>query len=174
MIDAEPAARLSDAASCGPHIKEQSPMTTRPSLLRSIPFWLLIVGSLATVVSGAWILVTTTGSMTAGLTAQTATTADVYVGQIVAIFGSILIATGLLGLALALVLAVVRSLVPAPSVEIVEPIDWNDEDEVVEIVEPVVESPAPAENVVAEPVVAEPVVAEPVVEKPVDEETTTR
>ena len=25
-------------------------MTTRPSLLRSIPFWLLIVGSLATVV----------------------------------------------------------------------------------------------------------------------------
>ena len=140
-------------------------MTTRPSLLRSIPFWLLIVGSLATVVSGAWILVTTTGSMTAGLTAQTATTADVYVGQIVAIFGSILIATGLVGLALALVLAVVRSLVPAPAVEIVEPIDWNDEDEVVEVVE----SPAPAEDAVVEPVVAE-----PVIEKPVDEETTTR
>ena len=72
--------------------------------------------------------------MTAGLAAQTATTADVYVGQIVAIFGGILIATGLIGLALALVLGVVRSLVPAPAVEIVEPIDWNDEDEVVEVV----------------------------------------
>ena len=132
-------------------------MTTRPSLLRSIPFWLLIVGSLATVVAGAWILVTTTGSMTTGLTAQTATTADVYVGQIVAIFGGILIATGLLGLALALVLGVIRSLVPVAAVEIVEPIDWNNEDEVVEVVEPA----AAAEPVVeTEAVVA----AEPVVE----------
>ena len=159
-------------------------MTTRPSLLRSIPFWLLIVGSLATVVSGAWILVTTTGSMTAGLTAQTATTADVYVGQIVAIFGGILIATGLLGLALALVLGVVRSLVPAPAVEIVEPIDWNNEDEVVEVAaaEPVVETEAtPSPYVVAEPVVAaepvvetEPVLAEAVADKSADEETTAR
>jgi len=151
-------------------------MTTRPSLLRSIPFWLLIVGSLATVVAGAWILVTTTGSMTTGLTAQTATTADVYVGQIVAIFGGILIATGLLGLALALVLGVIRSLVPVAAVEIVEPIDWNNEDEVVAVVEPaaaaepVVETePAPAEDVVAETVVAE-----PVADKSVDEETATR
>jgi len=151
-------------------------MTTRPSLLRSIPFWLLIVGSLATVVAGAWILVTTTGSMTAGLTAQTATTADVYVGQIVAIFGGILIATGLLGLALALVLGVIRSLVPVAAAEIVEPIDWNNEDEVVAVVEPaaaaepVVETePAPAEDVVAETVVAE-----PVADKSVDEETATR
>ena len=128
-------------------------MTTRPSLLRSIPFWLLIVGSLATVVSGAWILVTTTGSMTTGLTAQTATTADVYVGQIVAIFGGILIATGLIGLALALVLAVVRRLIPAPAVEVAEPIDWNNEAEAVEVVaaEPAVETEAaPAEDVVAE------------------------
>ena len=161
-------------------------MTTRPSLLRSIPFWLLIVGSLATIVYGAWILVTTTGSMTTSLTAQTATTADVYVGQIVAIFGGILIATGLLGLALALVLGVVRSLVPAPAVEIVEPIDWNNEDEVVEVAaaQPVVETEAAASPyVAAEPVVApEPVVAaEPVAEteavvadKSVDEETPTR
>jgi len=58
-------------------------MTTRPSLLRSIPFWLLIVLSLATVVYGAWLFIVTTGSMTTGLAAQTATTADVYVGQII-------------------------------------------------------------------------------------------
>jgi hypothetical protein len=175
MIDSEPAERLSDAAFCGsPHIKEQSPMTTRPSLLRSIPFWLLIVGSLATVVYGAWILVTTTGTMTTGLAAQTATTADVYVGQIVAIFGGVLVGTGLIGLALALVLGVIRSLIPAPAAEIVEPIDWNDEEEVVVAeaapvvaAEPLVE----AEPVAAEPVVAE---AEPVAEKPADEETPTR
>ena len=135
-------------------------MTTRPSLLRSIPFWLLIVLSLATVVYGAWLFIVTTGSMTAGLAAQTATTADVYVGQIIAIIGGILIGTGLLGLALALVLAVLRSLIPAPAVEIVEPIDWNDEAEVV-----VTE---------AAPVVAAPVVAAPVDDKPVDEENITR
>jgi hypothetical protein len=129
-------------------------MTTRPSLLRSIPFWLLIVLSLATVVYGAWLLIVTTGSMTAGLAAQTATTADVYVGQIIAIIGGILIGTGLLGLALALVLAVLRSLIPAPAAEIVEPIDWNDQDEVVEV--------------------NEVVIAEPVADKPVGDETTTR
>ena len=137
-------------------------MTTRPSLLRSIPFWLLIVLSLATVVYGAWLFIVTTGSMTTGLAAQTATTADVYVGQIIAIIGGILIGTGLLGLALALVLGVLRSLIPAPAVEIVEPIDWNDEAEVV------VTEAAPAA------VVAEPVVAAPVDDKPVDEENITR
>lgn len=108
-------------------------MTTRPRLIRSIPFWLLIVGSLATIAYGAWILITTTGSMTAALTAQTATTSDVYVGQIVAIFGGILVATGLIGLALALVLGVVRSLVATPVaevVEVVEPVEWTDEDAV--------------------------------------------
>ena len=136
-------------------------MTTRPSLLRSIPFWLLIVGSLATVVYGAWILVTTTGTMTTALAAQTATTADVYVGQVIAIIGGILIGTGLLGLALALVLAVLRSLIPAPALEVVEP---------AAAAEPVVETePAPAEDVVAETVVAE-----PVADKSVDEETATR
>ena len=137
-------------------------MTTRPSLLRSIPFWLLIVLSLATVVYGAWLFIVTTQSMTAGLAAQTATTADVYVGQIIAIIGGILIGTGLLGLALALVLAALRSLIPAPAVEIVEPIDWNDEEEVV------------ATEVAPATVVAEPVAAAPVDHKPVDEENITR
>jgi hypothetical protein len=159
-------------------------MTTRPSLLRSIPFWLLIVLSLATVVYGAWLFVVTTGSMTAGLAAQTATTADVYVGQVIAIIGGILIGTGLLGLALALVLAVLRSLIPAPAAEIVEPIDWNDEDEVVvaEAAPVVAAEPAAASSpgVAAEPVVeagpvAAPVLAEPVAaDKPAGDENITR
>jgi hypothetical protein len=148
-------------------------MTTRPSLVRSIPFWLLIVLSLATVVYGAWLFIVTSQSMATVMAAQTATPADVYVGQIIAILGAILIGTGLLGLALALVLAALRSLIPAPAVEIVEPIDWNDENEVAPVTEVVVAEPVVAEPVVAEPVVAEPVAA-PAADKPNGDENTTR
>ena len=50
-------------------------MTTRPSLVRSIPFWILIVGSLATSAVGAWLARhDDSASMTTGLTAGTATT----------------------------------------------------------------------------------------------------
>jgi len=104
-------------------------MTTRPSLLRSIPFWLLVVGSVAISAVGAWILTGRIGTMTTSLTDGSATPADVYVGQVVAIFGGILVATGLIGLALAAVVGVVRSFVPAQVVEFVEPIDWTEEDE---------------------------------------------
>lgn len=119
-------------------------MTTRPSLLRSIPFWVLIAGSLATSAVGAWLLTSTTGSMTTGLTDGTATTADVYVGQVVAIAGAILIATGLVGLALALVLGAVRSLIPAQVVEAVEPMEWAMDD--------IEDDEAPAQVVAGEPV----------------------
>ena len=40
-----------------PPIEEYS-MTVRPSLVRSIPFWILLVGSLATSAFGAWLAVT--------------------------------------------------------------------------------------------------------------------
>ena len=33
-------------------------MTTRPPLARSIPFWVLLVGSVATTAVGAWLVVT--------------------------------------------------------------------------------------------------------------------
>ena len=99
-----PGERLTDAAL--PRLtshKEHSPMTTRPSLLRSIPFWILLVGSLATAAVGAWLTVDKLAVMSVGLTAGTATPVDVYVGQVWAIIGGILLATGILGLALALV-----------------------------------------------------------------------
>src|SRR6478735_7088861 len=104
-------------------------MTVRPSLVRSIPFWILLVGSLATSVFGAWLAVTTLGTMSTALTAGTATPVDVYVGQVWAIVGGILIATGVLGLALVLVLGVLRSFVPVTDVEIIEALDWSDDDE---------------------------------------------
>jgi hypothetical protein len=124
-------------------------MTVRPSLVRSIPFWILLVGSVATIAFGAWLSVTTLGTMSTALTAGTATPVDVYVGQVWAIVGGILIATGILGLGLVLVLGVLRSFVPVTDVEIIEAMDWSAEDDIDDAAEPVVVSEptaAAAEN----------------------------
>lgn len=104
-------------------------MSVRPSLVRSIPFWILLVGSLATSAFGAWLAVNTLGTMSVALTAGTATPVDVYVGQVWAIVGGILIATGIVGLGLALVVAVIRSFVPVTDFEIIEALDWTAEDD---------------------------------------------
>lgn len=129
-------------------------MSVRPSLVRSIPFWILIAGSLATSVFGLWLAIDKLGVMTDKLADGTATGLEVYVGQVWAIIGGVLVATGLVGLALALVLGVVRSFLAQPVVEVIAPIDWSDDDdadtevEVVAVVEqPVVESAAPVEPV---------------------------
>lgn len=135
-------------------------MTVRPSLVRSIPFWILLVGSLATSVFGAWLAVTTLGTMSTALTAGTATPVDVYVGQVWAIVGGVLIATGILGLALVLVLGVLRSFVPVTDVEIIEALDWSDDDELVADETPIASAPVATEPAaVAEPVVEEQPVA---------------
>lgn len=132
-------------------------MTVRPSLVRSIPFWLLLVGSVATIAFGAWLSVTTLGTMSTALTAGTATPVDVYVGQVWAIVGGILIATGILGLGLVLVLGVLRSFVPVTDVEIIEAMDWSAEDDIADADEPVVASEPAAATAENEPVaVAEP------------------
>lgn len=132
-------------------------MSARPSLVRSIPFWILIVGSLATSGFGLWLAIDKLGVMTATLADGTATGVEVYVGQVWAIVGGILVATGLVGLGLALVLGVARSFVPQPAVEVVEAIAWSDDADDVEIVdvvaapvdETVVEPAAPADEAVA-------------------------
>lgn len=130
-------------------------MANRPRLITSIPFWILIVGSLATAGFGAWILSDKIALMTTTLTDGSATGVDVYVGQSLAIAGAILLGVGLIGLALALTVAAARALVPVAAVEIVEPIDWATESDGVEALEgPDVEvattEPAPA---AAEPAV---------------------
>ena len=107
-------------------------MTVRPSLVRSIPFWILLVGSLATAAVGAWLTVDKLAVMSVGLTAGTATPVDVYVGQVWAIIGGILLATGILGLALTVVTAVIRSFVPVTDVEIIEALDWSDDEDSLE------------------------------------------
>ncbi|GAA3901820.1 dinucleotide-utilizing enzyme [Microbacterium invictum] len=93
-------------------------MNTRPRLIRRIPFWVLIVGSLASAAGGAYLLVTKLGTMDAGLLDGTATTSDVYVGQIWGVTGAILIGAGIVGLLLALSVASLRAFAPqAPAVD---------------------------------------------------------
>lgn len=110
-------------------------MSTRPRLSRSIPFWILIVGSLATSAGGAYLLVDKLGGMDARLTDGSATTNDVYVGQIWGVLGAILIGAGLIGFALALTVAALRTL-SAPATPAVE----------VEAASPEVEADAPVEE----------------------------
>jgi hypothetical protein len=122
-------------------------MTVRPSLVRSIPFWILLVGSVAVSAFGAWLAVTTLGTMSTALTDGTATPVDVYVGQVWAIGGGVLIATGVLGLALALVLAVLRSFVPVTDVELIEAMNWSADDEALVADEAADSAQAPAVEV---------------------------
>jgi len=119
-------------------------MNTRPSLLRSIPFWILVVASLISAAFGSWILKGKLDAMTATLTDGSATAVDVYVGPSIALLGAILIGVGALGILLALAVAAAASLRPKAAVEVVEPIDWSDE----ELVDTVAVS-GPAEEAVA-------------------------
>ena len=104
-------------------------MPTRPRLIRSIPFWGLVVVSVATIAGGWYITTDKLGSMTTTLTDGSATGVDVYVGQSIAQLGAILIGAGVIGILLALGVAAVSTLRPHAPVEVVEPIDWNSETE---------------------------------------------
>lgn len=103
-------------------------MPTRPRLVRSIPFWGLVLVSIATAVAGALLLVDKLGSMTTTLTDGSATGVDVYVGQSIAVLGAILLGAGVIGVLLALAVATAASLRPVAPVEIVGPIDWTAEE----------------------------------------------
>ncbi|SCY12359.1 hypothetical protein SAMN05216488_0686 [Microbacterium sp. LKL04] len=84
-------------------------MNTRPRLTRSIPFWVLVAGSLASSAAGAVVLMDKLGTMETALTAGTATGVEVYVGQVWAILGAILIGVGVIGLLLAFALGALRA-----------------------------------------------------------------
>lgn len=109
--------------------------TTR--LSRSIPFWVLVGGSVVAIAGGAYLLISKLTTMASTLTDGTATAVAVYAGQIWAVLGAILIGAGLVGLALALVLGALNSAVaPAADAVVVEP--W--EEDVVEVAAPVTAS----------------------------------
>nr|BFF11540.1 hypothetical protein GCM10025699_28430 [Microbacterium flavescens] len=98
-------------------------MSTRPRLVRSIPFWALLAASLATAVTGAVLLIDKLGVMTTTLTDGTATGVEVYVGQTVAVVGGILLGAGVLGVLITLAIAAAATLRPYAPVEVAQPLD---------------------------------------------------
>lgn len=96
------------------------------SLTRSIPFWALLVLSLAAVAVGGWLVWDKTSIMQTTLLDGTATNVEVYVGQAWITAGSGVLAAGVIGVLLALVLGAAKSLVPSAPV-VVEEIDWTAE-----------------------------------------------
>lgn len=103
-------------------------MAVRPRLFRSIPFWILIAGSLASVAYGAWLVVDKITLMNSTLLDGTATGVEVYGGQAWVTLGAVLVGAGLVGLVAALFLGALRSFAPTAPVEIVEPADWDAEE----------------------------------------------
>jgi len=102
-------------------------MNTRPRLVSSIPFWALLVVSLASLAYGLWIVLDKIGVMTATLVDQSATGVEVYAGQAWIVFGSAFVAAGVIGLVVTLAILTLQTLAPRPPVEVVETIAWTNE-----------------------------------------------
>ncbi len=107
-------------------------MTARPRLVRSVPYWALVVGSVAAGGVGLWLTLDKLGVMTASILDGSATGVEVYAGQSWAVLGSVLIGVGLIGLALALTLGVAASLVTRdePLVVVADTLDDDVIDEI--------------------------------------------
>ncbi|MFE1663230.1 hypothetical protein [Microbacterium sp. P02] len=104
-------------------------MSVRPRLIRSIPFWVLLIGSIASAALGTWLVLDKIGTMTSTITDGSATGVEVYAGQAWVTVGAGLLTAGLIGLVLVLTLAVVRSFLPAAVVEEIEIAASDDFDE---------------------------------------------
>ncbi len=100
-------------------------VAARADLRRSIPFWILLVGSLASAGVGTWLILDKISTMTTTLADGSATGVEVYAGQSWITVGGALLAAGLIGLVVVLALGVARSFVPAPAAEVVEVVDWT-------------------------------------------------
>jgi len=111
-------------------------MNTTPSLTRSIPFWILLVGSLASIAFGVWLTVDRLSVMTATLLDGTATGVEVYAGQSWAVFAAAFVGAGLVGLVAVLALAVARSFTVG-QVGALEAVAWADD----EVEAPIEEAP---------------------------------
>lgn len=106
-----------------------TPASTRNprGVLRSIPFWALVVASAITIAVGAWIALSQVDIMTTALTAGTATGVEVYAGQSLAVVGAVVLGAGIAGLLLALGVAAIGSLIPVPAAAELELAAWDDD-----------------------------------------------
>ncbi len=103
-------------------------MRTRARLTTSIPFWVLVAGSLAALGAGIWNVLRGVDAMEQVLTNPNATVVEVYVGQTWANVGAGLLAAGAIGLFIALALGAASVFAKRSDVAI-ETIDWNSDDE---------------------------------------------
>jgi hypothetical protein len=103
-------------------------MKTRPRLLTSIPFWVLVVASLAAIIGGLAIVLNGINAMEQVLNDPNATVVQVYVGQSWVVVGAAVLGAGAVGIVAVLSLAAASALTRRPDVA-VESIDWNSADE---------------------------------------------
>jgi hypothetical protein len=105
-------------------------MTSRPSLVRSIPFWILLAGSLALTAIGAWLVIDRLARIESAIVSQSAEAGiEVYVGQPAVLAGGVLLGAGLVGLLLSLTVAALSTLRPVPAAEEIETIDWTEDED---------------------------------------------
>lgn len=126
-------------------------MTARPSLTRSIPFWGLVAGSVASAAAGAVVMNGALSEMTAKLLDGTATGVEVYVGQPIAVVGGILISAGVIGVLLALAVAALSTLRPTTPVEVVELLDVDDETLIADEPLPTAAGDSPVDETITQP-----------------------
>lgn len=103
-------------------------MRTRPRLITSIPFWVLVAGSLAALGVGLFNVVRGIDAMEQVLTNPNATVVEVYVGQSWVMVGAALLGAGVIGLFVALALGAASTFARRSDVAI-ETIDWTSDDE---------------------------------------------
>lgn len=105
-------------------------MTSRPSLVRSIPFWVLVAGSLVLTGVGAWLVLDRLARIESAIVSQSAeATIEVYVGQPAVLAAAAILGSGIIGLLISLAVAALSTLRPRPAVEEIETIDWTADEE---------------------------------------------
>jgi len=103
-------------------------MQTRPRLVTNVPFWVLVIASLAAVIGGLVLVLRQVDAIEALVNDPNATVVTVYVAQSWVSVGAAVLAAGAIGLASALAVATVVSTRTNSDVAI-ETIDWNSDDE---------------------------------------------
>ncbi|MDQ1084391.1 MULTISPECIES: dinucleotide-utilizing enzyme [Microbacterium] len=116
-------------------------MHTRPRLVTSIPFWVLVAGSLAAIIGGLAIVLNGINAMEEVLNDPNATVVQVYVGQSWVVVGAAVLGAGAVGIVAVLALAAATALTRRADIS-VESIDWDSDDETA--VEPVATAPSAA------------------------------
>lgn len=95
------------------------------SLTRNVSYWLLLILSVASTAIGGWLVWDNISTMQTTLLAGTATNIEVYVGQAWITTGAALLAAGIIGLLLALVLSSAKTLTRVAAPVDVEQVDWT-------------------------------------------------